>query len=256
MSSDQLDKYTGFRAGSRRPSAAPITVLPHVHEVHLARGGRRRAVLACRPGQPLARGRGVPELRRRLHPCRPRFGRARAGARRRAVVAHSLVRQGKKAEVSDGQRPVGGTEPEGIVQAPLGARPALRHPSDGVLRALLGSGKHVPWIFRRSDGNPWGLAGHWNTRTDKATGEMVESYTLLTINADADPLMSRMHRPDPSRPPAMQDKRSVVPVEVEVEDVDAWLFGTTSQAQGLVRLAPVDVFDAQPAAPAKRSRGP
>ena len=40
------------------------------------------------------------------------------------------------------------------------------------------------WRFGRADGQPWG-AGLWNTWTDKATGEMVESYTMLTLNADA-----------------------------------------------------------------------
>ncbi len=107
------------------------------------------------------------------------------------------------------------------------------------------SGRHVPWIFRRADGDPWGLAGLWNTWTDKETGELVESYTMLTINADDHPLMKRMHRPDPKRPPEMQDKRSVVPIELE--DVDCWLHGTVEDARPLVRLAPVEAFEAQPA---------
>ena len=75
------------------------------------------------------------------------------------------------------------------------------------------TGKHVPWMFRRSDGLPWGLAGLWNMWVDPQTGELVESYTMLTQNADTHPLMRRMHRPDPKRPPDKQDKRSVVPVE-------------------------------------------
>lgn len=56
------------------------------------------------------------------------------------------------------------------------------------------SGRNVWWRFRRTDGAPWGLAGLWNTWTDKSSGELVESYTLLTLNADTHPLMSRMHR--------------------------------------------------------------
>ena len=70
------------------------------------------------------------------------------------------------------------------------------------------TGKNVWWRFRRADGAPWGLAGLWNTWTDKATGEIVESYTMLTLNADAHPLMSRMHKPDPKLGPDQQDKRS------------------------------------------------
>jgi putative SOS response-associated peptidase YedK len=108
------------------------------------------------------------------------------------------------------------------------------------------SGKHVPWCFRRTDGEPWGLAGLWNAWVDPATGEVVESYTLLTLNADAHPLMRRMHRPDPQRPPGMQDKRSVVPIELA--DVDTWLAAPPAEAAALVKLAPVELFDAAPAA--------
>jgi putative SOS response-associated peptidase YedK len=89
------------------------------------------------------------------------------------------------------------------------------------------------------------LAGLWNTWTDKETGEVIESYTMLTLNADAHPLMNRMHRPDPKRPPNMQDKRSVVPIAPE--DVDAWLTAPIEQAAALVRLAPAAEFLAEPA---------
>jgi putative SOS response-associated peptidase YedK len=107
------------------------------------------------------------------------------------------------------------------------------------------TGRNVWWRFRRADGDPWGLAGLWNTWTDKASGEIVESYTLLTLNADAHPLMGRMHKPDPKLAADKQDKRSVVPIETE--DVDQWLTGTPAQAAQLVRLAPVGVFRAGPA---------
>ena len=104
------------------------------------------------------------------------------------------------------------------------------------------TGKNVWWRFRRADGMPWGLAGLWNTWTDRATGEMHESYTMLTLNADRHPLMSRMHKPDPRLPPDRQDKRSVIPIEVG--DVDQWLAGTLAEAQELLRLAESEAFDA------------
>lgn len=107
------------------------------------------------------------------------------------------------------------------------------------------TGKNVWWRFRRVDGRPWGLAGLWNTWTDKTTGEVHESYTMLTINADAHPLMSRMHKPDLKLAADAQDKRSVIPVEHE--DYDQWLTGTLTDAQELLRLAPVGLFDAGPA---------
>jgi putative SOS response-associated peptidase YedK len=46
------------------------------------------------------------------------------------------------------------------------------------------TGRNVWWRFKRADGAPWSLAGLWNTWTDKTTGEVHESYTMLTINAD------------------------------------------------------------------------
>ena len=106
------------------------------------------------------------------------------------------------------------------------------------------SGKNVWWRFRRQDGRPWGLAGLWNTWIDKATGEVHESYTMLTVNADAHPLMQRMHKPDPRLPAGQQDKRSVIPIEPA--DVDRWLAGTVQEAKAMLRLAPVDVFEAGP----------
>jgi putative SOS response-associated peptidase YedK len=109
------------------------------------------------------------------------------------------------------------------------------------------SGKNVWWQFRRADGAPWGLAGLWNVWTDKATGEQHESYTMLTINADAHPLMNRMHKPDPKLGPGEQDKRSVVPIERT--DVDRWLEGTVEQAQALLTVAPIEVFEAGPVVP-------
>lgn len=57
--------------------------------------------------------------------------------------------------------------------------------------------------------------------------------------------MSRMHKPDPRLPADQQDKRSVIPIEMQ--DVDQWLAGTVREAEQLLRLAPVNVFEAEPA---------
>jgi len=107
------------------------------------------------------------------------------------------------------------------------------------------TGKNEWWQFKRADGAPWGLAGLWNTWTDKTTGEIHESYTMLTLNADAHPLMSRMHKPDPKLAPDKQDKRSVIPLEVH--EFDLWLAGTVEEAKQLLKVPPVELFDAGPA---------
>jgi putative SOS response-associated peptidase YedK len=106
------------------------------------------------------------------------------------------------------------------------------------------TGKNVWWRFRRADGQPWGLAGLWNTWIDKATGEVHESYTMLTINADAHPLMSRMHKPDPKLGSDQQDKRSVI--SIEVADVERWFFGKHDQVVDLLRPPDIDLIDAGP----------
>lgn len=106
------------------------------------------------------------------------------------------------------------------------------------------------WRFRRADGCPWGLAGLWSAWTDKATGEVHESYTMLTMNADGHPLMGRMHKNaiDPKTkeplPLEQQDKRSVIPLEPG--DYDQWLAGTVDEARALLKLAPVEAFEAGP----------
>jgi hypothetical protein len=68
---------------------------------------------------------------------------------------------------------------------------------------------------------------------------------MLTINADAHPLMRRMHKPDPKLGPDQQDKRSIIPIESV--NVEQWLMGSVAEAKELLKLAPVDVFDAGPA---------
>ncbi len=107
------------------------------------------------------------------------------------------------------------------------------------------SGKNIWWRFRRADGQPWGLAGLWNTWTDKVTGELFESYTMLTVNADAHPLMRRMHKPDPKLPPDKQDKRSVI--AIAAQDVDQWLTGTLVEVSKLLAPPPPESIEAGPA---------
>ncbi len=107
------------------------------------------------------------------------------------------------------------------------------------------TGKNVWWRFTRDDGAPWALAGLWNTWTDKATGELRESYTMLTINADHHALMRRMHKPNPKAPLDAQDKRSVIPIDAA--DVDTWLAGTLGEATKLLVLPQSTVFRGAPA---------
>lgn len=104
------------------------------------------------------------------------------------------------------------------------------------------TGQNVWWRFRRADGLPWGLAGLWNTWVDRTTGEVVESYTMLTVNADSHPLISRMHKPDPKLPADQQDKRSVV--AIEGADVERWLRGNADEAKQLLAPPAIELIEA------------
>ena len=112
------------------------------------------------------------------------------------------------------------------------------------------SGKNVWWTLRRADAEPWHLAGIWNAWMDPASGEVFESYSMLTQNCDGHPLLSRFHRPElgpDGIPLAKQDKRTVVPLEVD--DFRAWLTGTEDEAKALIRLQPAERYDAGPDVP-------
>lgn len=75
-------------------------------------------------------------------------------------------------------------------------------PADAIFEPDWRSGVAVPTRFSRADGMPLGIAGLWDRWRD-ATGQVQESYTMLTINADNDPVFGCYHRPN-------EEKRMVV----------------------------------------------
>jgi putative SOS response-associated peptidase YedK len=103
-----------------------------------------------------------------------------------------------------------------------------------------GTGRNIWWRFGRRDQAPWALAGLWTEWTDPASGEVVLSYTMLTQNCDAHPLLNRMHKPDPALPADQQDKRTII--AIERADWDTWLHGSVDQAMALVKLPDPELF--------------
>jgi putative SOS response-associated peptidase YedK len=57
------------------------------------------------------------------------------------------------------------------------------------------SGRALRWRIALASGEPFAVAGLHERWTDRSSGEIVRSFTLLTVNADQHPLMGRMHRP-------------------------------------------------------------
>ena len=82
------------------------------------------------------------------------------------------------------------------------------------------SGQHVPTRIARSDGQPLGITGLWQP-WKSPEGNWIQSFTMLTINADSHPIFNQLHRPDPKRTPDKQDKRMVVILPEEA--YGAWL---------------------------------
>jgi putative SOS response-associated peptidase YedK len=65
------------------------------------------------------------------------------------------------------------------------------------------SGKSIATRITRADGELMGIAGLWEQWRDPGTGEVLHSYTMLTINADDHPFMRNYHKPQ-------DEKRMVV----------------------------------------------
>jgi putative SOS response-associated peptidase YedK len=90
------------------------------------------------------------------------------------------------------------------------------------------SGKGVRWKIQQASGEPFGIACLWDRWQDPATGEGVVSFSMLTVNADAHPVMRQFHKPG-------DEKRT--PVIVAPHLHDAWLSADTPQAAALMTWA-------------------
>lgn len=100
------------------------------------------------------------------------------------------------------------------------------------------SGRHQRWAIGRADGLPLAVAGLWRAWAEP-DGRRVCSFTQLTVNADAHPLLARFHRPG-------DEKRALVPLPPE--RWDAWLrCRDAEQARALLALPDAALLTAAPA---------
>jgi len=82
----------------------------------------------------------------------------------------------------------------------------------------------------RADGLPMGIAGLWSW-WKQPQGEILHSFTMLTINADQHPLMQQFHKP-------ADEKRMVV---ILSEDLyDDWLVASPEQSVNFLSPFPAD----------------
>ncbi|KCB24989.1 SOS response-associated peptidase [Bordetella hinzii] len=110
-------------------------------------------------------------------------------------------------------------------------------PAEAIVEPDWRSGKAVATRFTRADGAPLGIAGLWDRYRD-AAGAWHESYTMLTINADDDPLFKHYHQ-------AGKEKRMVVILpEGAYED---WLTAPAEATRDFLVPYPSDRLVAEPA---------
>jgi len=103
------------------------------------------------------------------------------------------------------------------------------------------SGRAVRWRIEALDGGEFCVAGIWDAWQPPAgagpgPGGSVLSFSLLTINADAHPLMSQFHAPG-------DEKRSLVVLEPEAQE--RWLRADADAARALLQPLVVEHFQAQ-----------
>lgn len=107
-------------------------------------------------------------------------------------------------------------------------------PADAFYEPDWRSGKAVPTRIERADGEPMGIAGLWSW-WKSPQGDLVHSYTLLTINADDHALMRLLHKPT-------DEKRMVV--IVPKDRYDDWLKAGPEQSMEFMRPIPTESLQA------------
>jgi putative SOS response-associated peptidase YedK len=103
-------------------------------------------------------------------------------------------------------------------------------PAAGIYEPDWRSGKAVTTRIETHTGEPLGIAGLWSAWRSP-TGEIVSSFTMLTINADAHPLMRNFHRPE-------DEKRMVVILSPDY--FDEWLSAKPEQSARFLMPYPAD----------------
>lgn len=101
-------------------------------------------------------------------------------------------------------------------------------PADAIFEPDWRSGKCMPTRIVRSDRKPMGIAGLW-TGWKQPNGEILRSFTMLTVNADDHPFMRNYHKPG-------DEKRMVV--ILHDQDYDAWLSASPEEGRFFLRQYP------------------
>ena len=89
------------------------------------------------------------------------------------------------------------------------------------------SGKAVRTKISQANREPMAIASIWDTWTEPETGELIVSFSMLTIDASEHPVMQRCHKPE-------DEKRTIVPLRPDL--FDSWLNATPDSALELLNV--------------------
>lgn len=89
------------------------------------------------------------------------------------------------------------------------------------------SGKAVRTKIQQENHEPMAIASIWDTWTEPETGELIVSFSMLTIEASKHPVMKRCHKPE-------DEKRTIVPLKPNL--FQDWLNATPESAKELLNL--------------------
>ncbi len=109
--------------------------------------------------------------------------------------------------------------------------------ADNFYESSYQTGKVVRWRIQTQEPNPFGIAGIWDKWTDPATGELVVSFSMLTVNADEHAVMRQFHKP-------RDEKRS--PVIIPQENYMQWLGADVPTATQMLSCAGMHALQAAP----------
>ena len=99
---------------------------------------------------------------------------------------------------------------------------------DNFYEPSYGSGRVVRWKIELASGDPFGVACLWDRWKDPVSGELVVSFSMLTVNADDHPVMCQFHKPG-------DEKRTPVIIAPELHEV--WLSADQAKASELMNWA-------------------
>ena len=88
-------------------------------------------------------------------------------------------------------------------------------------------GKNYPYYIRLKSHEPFAIAGLWDRWTNRVTGEVLSTYTVITTKAN--PLLEKIH-----------NKKQRMPVILEKNDERSWLHCVLDKDRATSLLVPYD----------------